>query len=123
MRIRSALAGAALLAAAAAMPFGGTAQAYDDCKDGTIGGAAGTPPARGHIVVPIGAHPNVIYLDVREVMGSEYTFSIWLYQETNNTPDLQQGGNTADGPAAPVWDVAGHEDDPCNKANPDSIIF
>ena len=120
-RARSLVAGAALAVASFAIAAGGPAHAYEDCKDGTIGGWSGTPSAKGHITVPIA---DALYLDVREVMGTEYTWSIWLYQESNGKAGLQRGGNSANGPLGPVYEpTVGNGSDPCSQGTPDTIIF
>lgn len=124
-RLRAVLAGAALVAGTFAVTSAGSpAHAYDDCKDGTIGGWLGTPSAKGHIVVPIEAGSETLYVDVREFMGQRYSWSIWLYREANGKSGLQRGGSTENSSVAPAWGVAGHFDDPCQQSsNPDEIIF
>ncbi len=122
------LLGAACLAAAL-IPSGASAQDYNPCTDGTFGGIADTPAARGHVVVPVGAHPNVIYIDIRELAGSESTFSVWGYMESNGSVDLQRGDNGETGPLGPAYTAlreAGllNFDDPCvQSSNPDTLIF
>ncbi len=117
---------AAAVLAAALVPLGGSAQARDNCKDGTLGGAAGTPSARGQITLEVGQYPNSFYVNVREIMGDTYTYSVWVYQESNGLAELQRGGGTENSvtPWKEIWEAAGHATDSCQESTkPDAIIF
>ena len=118
--MKALVAGTALVAATLATPFAGTATAADNaCKNGTIGGIAGTPAVKGNIVVPIGSHPYVLYLDVREVLGHQYDFSIWAYLEDNGKVNLQRGGDVT---IDPTGTLSGQENCP-DSGPPDMLIF
>ena len=73
-----------------------TAQAA--CK-GTIGGMEAGPattPAVGEgVIINItDVNNGPFYLDVRELAGADFIFSIWLYQETGKKAKLQRGGRS-----------------------------
>lgn len=102
-----------LAAGLVAGPVATPASAYDSCKDGTIGGWSGTPSAKGQLVIPVGTGPATFYVNVREVMGEQWAWSIWLYQETNGEPGLQRGGTS------PLGDT-----DSCQESkNPDQVLY
>lgn len=61
-------------------------------------------------VVEVG---GAAYVDVREVAGETYLYSIWIYVESNGTPGLQRGGS----------DPTGAPDSCQESANPDTLIF
>ena len=120
-KMKALVAGVALVAATLAVPFSGTAIAADNaCKNGTIGGTQGTPAIKGNIVVPVGAHPNVLYLDVREVAGHQFLFSIWIYLEDNGKVNLQRGGDVTVDPTGLL--LSGAENCP-DSGPPDMLIF
>lgn len=47
------------------------------------------------VVVPlVDPAQGPFYLDVRDIASEYWTFSIWLFQETNRQPGLQRGGRS-----------------------------
>lgn len=53
------------------------------------------------------------YIDVREVAGPTYLYSIWIYKESNGRQGLQRGG----------YDPTGSPESCMQDANPDMLIF
>lgn len=64
-----------------------------------------------------GVAGETFYLEIREIQGDSYLYSIWIYQEANGVEGLQRGGAS---------NIVPDDADPCNDGapeGPDQVIF